>query len=162
MKIDGRSFGTSSVTKGLARKRLEEARGKSQDADKDVVAASNAGIDAATSEHDHAGEDATHDVIKGVVAEHGPSKSAEVRPDGEYHSVHTVHEDGHKHASHGHPHIPHVAEHLAHAAGAQDADDDPNGEKTTQEPSETDNSQVAASSGENPLSFMSGASQTGE
>ena len=162
MQIDGKDYGTSSVTRGLARKRLAEAGDKSnkkldeksKEAEKNVVSANSAAIDAANSEHDHAGDDAPHDVIKGVVAEHGPAKNAEVMPDGEYHSVHTTHEDGHKHASHGHPHLPHVAEHLAHAAGAQDSD------SPSQEPKD-DDADGQPSAG--PLSFLGNMDEeTGE
>lgn len=144
--VNGKSYGSSSVTRSLARHRLAEGAGeKSKEAERKVVSTSDKAIDAATSEHDHAGEDASHDVIKGVVAEHGPSNKAEVKADGEFHSVHTTHEDGHKHTSHGHPHLPHVAEHLAHAAGAE-------GDAQSDELNEEDKADGQPSAG--PLSFM--------
>jgi hypothetical protein len=72
----------------------------------------------ASSMHDHGGEAGGHEVIQQMHDEHGPATQAEVKPEGESHTVKTTHEDGHTHTSKGHPSIAHVAEHIGYSVGA--------------------------------------------
>ena len=109
-------MGTSSVTRGLARhRRNQESSAK--------AASDKAGhpkmpeTDGAGSTHDHGGQEGGHEEIQKVHAEHGPAHSVEVKKEGEHHTVHTTHEDGHTHTSKGHPSVAHVGEHIQQAAG---------------------------------------------
>jgi len=109
MKIDGKETGTSSVGRSLARNRMSQ---KQEPAGEGGDPQAEGG---ATSMHDHGGQEGTHEAIQQVASEHGPAEKAEVKPEGEGHTV-TTHHGGHKHVSKGHPHVAHVAEHLTHAS----------------------------------------------
>lgn len=118
MKIEGKDYRTRSITKGLARHRMatrDAAKDSSDKAGDPEIPASGAG---SQSDHDHGGQDGTHEVIQQIHSEHGPAKQVSVTQEGEHHSVETTHEDGHKHSSKGHPSAAHVHAHLGHAIGA--------------------------------------------
>ena len=117
MLIDGKDYGTSSVSKGLARHRLahgQKAKEASDKAGHPVIPTEGEGKSA----HDHQGQEGGHEVIQQVHDEHGPASKVEVKNDGEHHAITTTHEDGHEHTSSGHPSVAHVHEHIGHAAGA--------------------------------------------
>lgn len=126
MEIDGKSYGTSSVTKGLARHRMAERDAAGPKKDGESAPGSKEG--ASNSQHDHGGEAGGHEVIQQVHSEHGPAHKVEVKHDGKNHTVTTHHEDGHTHTSSGHPHAAHVAEHLSHATGQGGESDQVEGE----------------------------------
>lgn len=117
MEIDGKGYGTSSVTKGLARHRLAQ-RGKEP--------AGGGGEEPQAAEghsmHDHGGQEGGHEAIQQVHEEHGPATKVEVKHDGEHHHVTTTHEDGHVHESKGHPSVAHVHEHIGHSIGTGGAE----------------------------------------
>jgi len=123
MEIDGKSYGTSSVTKGLARHRRAQAEkpGGGGGAGPEMADAAEG-----HSMHDHGGQDGGHEAIQQVHSEHGPATKAEVKHDGTAHHVTTTHESGHVHESKGHPSVEHVHAHLGHAVGA--AADEQHGE----------------------------------
>jgi hypothetical protein len=72
------------------------------------------------SEHDHEGQEGDHEVIQGVVAEHGPADSHEHTMEGEHHKV-VSHHGAHTHTSSGHPSHEHAHEHIGHAMGVAPA-----------------------------------------
>lgn len=115
MQIDGKDYGTSSVTKGLARHRMAQKGGGDE---KKAAEPEMPKGEGAASEHDHGGQEGGHEVIQQVQQEHGPAQGVEVSKEGEHHSVTTHHEDGHTHKSKGHPSAQHVHEHLGHAVGS--------------------------------------------
>lgn len=129
MKIDGNDYGTSSVSKGLARHKM--AKGAKESSDKAAhpqMPNEDGGGGEAGSQHDHAGQEGGHEAIQQAVTEHGPAKSVEVSKEGENHTVKTMHEDGHSHESKGHPTVSHVHEHIGHAAGNEQAGHEDMGE----------------------------------
>jgi hypothetical protein len=91
----------------------------------DFKGAKQDGAEDGHSEHDHEGQEGDHEVIKGVVAEHGPAKEVKHEHDHEagVHHVHSVHEDGHEHHSKNHPSVEHALEHHKHAAGEYGGDE---------------------------------------
>lgn len=118
MQIDGKPMGTSSVTRGLARHRRNQdanAKAASEKAGHPKMPETH---DGAGSTHDHGGEEGGHEEIQKVVGEHGPAHTVEVKKEGEHHTVHSTHEDGHKHTSKGHPSASHVGTHISTAAGS--------------------------------------------
>lgn len=118
MEINGKSMGTSSVSRGLARHRMQMNKSAKDSSDKAAKPEMpEAGGDGASSMHDHGGEAGSHEAIQQVHDEHGPATSVEVSKEGEHHTVKTKHEDGHTHTSKGHPSVAHVGEHIAAATG---------------------------------------------
>ena len=111
MEIEGKNYGTSSVTKGLARHRMAS---KPQEP---AAGGGNEDMGGGASDQDHGGEEGGHEVIQQVQSEHGPAHTVETKKEGEHHTVATTHEDGHKHTSKGHPSVAHVHEHIGHAIG---------------------------------------------
>lgn len=136
-QFDGKSYGTSSVTKGLARHRMAERDAAGPKKDGESAPGSKEG--ASNSQHDHGGEAGGHEVIQQVHSEHGPAHKVTVEHDGKNHAVTTHHEDGHMHKSSGHPTADHVHAHLGHAVGKG---------------GEADQSEGAESEGESSLEAM--------
>ena len=115
--INGKSYGGGgSITKALARHRLSE--GKKGPGEKVAEKAHEVATAGSKSESHHDGEEGSHEEIQKVAAEHGPATKVTVEHDGQNHTVHTTHKDGHNHSSHGHPSPQHVADHISAASGA--------------------------------------------
>ena len=125
MEIDGKSYGTSSVTKGLARHRHAQSKQQPQGAGAEEKPAAEG-----KSMHDHQGQEGPHEEIQKVQQEHGPADKAEVSHDGSSHTVTTTH-GSHVHESKGHPSVGHVSAHLGHASGTGGAE--PSGESAAGE-----------------------------
>lgn len=116
--IDGKPMGTSSVGRSLARHRRKQSDSAKEASDKAAhPKMPEPAAGGSNSEHDHGGEEGGHEVIQQVHSEHGPAHTVEVKKEGEHHTVHTTHEDGHEHTSKGHPSVSHVGAHVSHAAG---------------------------------------------
>lgn len=114
MQVDGKSYGTSSVTKSLARHKMAQSKG--DDKPKEMAQEGEGSME------DHQGQEGGHEAIQKTVSEHGPANTVETAKEGEHHTVKTTHEDGHKHTSKGHPSVKHVGEHIGHAAGTSESD----------------------------------------
>lgn len=120
MEFDGKSMGTSSVGRGLARARMGDRKNPDAGSDSDSTKKAEGGD--GHSDHDHAGESGSHEAIQQVHSEHGPAHKVEVKHDGKHHHVTTHHEDGHVHESKGHPTVEHVHEHIGHSVGMAGGD----------------------------------------
>ena len=127
MDIDGKNYGTSSVTKGLARHRHAQAQKPQAGGGGSEMADQAEGH----SMHDHGGEEGGHEAIQQVHGEHGPADKVEVAHDGQHHTVTTTH-GGHVHESKGHPSVEHVHAHIGHAIGDSDesAHAEPDGDES--------------------------------
>jgi hypothetical protein len=113
-----KSYGGQSVQRNLARFR-GDTKNETEAAKK--VGSSVEDHMAGKSEHDHAGEEGSHEDIQAIAAEHGPAKKIEVKHEESsgHHHVTSHHEDGHVHESAGHPSVPHVRDHISASMGEE-------------------------------------------
>jgi hypothetical protein len=135
VEIEGKNYGTSSITKGLARHRMAQGQKAKEASDKagHPVMPNEGGGGGSVSNHDHGGEPGGHEVIQQVHDEHGPAHTVEVRKEGEHHTVKTTHEDGHEHTSKGHPTVEHVHGHIGASIGKgeEQAHQEPDGDESS-------------------------------
>lgn len=91
------------------------------------------------SEQEPAGDGQEEQPIEQVVSEHGPAHTTHImrHPDGS-HSVHSEHEDGHRHESHGHADAHEAHKHSLKAHGADEespSEDEHEGGEESEAPS---------------------------